>query len=146
MFWRTASELRKHDRIFDRWSSTDSGRRTSPGVSYWKASSSSTRWPQRRNRDGTRVSTRNGSDTEKGNGGPVVDAARRPGWHAWSRVRKTPYLGRALAIPGAGERLLLGLELRSQRTTTTALFGELNARSIVMSERLEILERKGHGR
>jgi hypothetical protein len=57
------------------FSIADSGRRTNPGVSYWKASSSSTRWPQGRNQDGTRVSTRNGSDTEKGNGGPVVDAA-----------------------------------------------------------------------
>jgi hypothetical protein len=49
------------------------------------------------------------------------------------QVRYTPHLGRARGTPGAGEQLLVDLGLRSPRTNTTALFGELNARSIEMS-------------
>ncbi|EXA00269.1 hypothetical protein FOCG_02353 [Fusarium oxysporum f. sp. radicis-lycopersici 26381] len=62
------------------------------------------------------------------------------------QVRWTPYLGRARGTPGAGEQLLVDLGLRSPRTNTTALFGELNARSIEMSVSLRAGSGLGAGK
>ncbi|EXL77504.1 hypothetical protein FOPG_08059 [Fusarium oxysporum f. sp. conglutinans race 2 54008] len=83
-----------------------------------------------------------------GNGGPELDAAWRSGGTPGSRfqVRWTPYLGRARGTPGAGEQLLVDLGLRSPRTNTTALFGELNARSIEMSVSLRAGSGLGAGK